>query len=167
MDKLKEAGDSITLDRRENVKQGWKFAEYEAQSIPLRIAVGPRDLENNNVEVARRDTLETRIISRRGLAAHTSALLDTIQNDLFQAVLKKRDERTSCADSYEEFKNILEQKGGFIYAHWDGTEETEKKIKDETKATIRCIPLDGEKEEGKCMVTGKPSSQRVLFAISY
>ena len=157
----------VRLDRRENVKPGWKFAEYEAQGIPLRIAVGPRDLENNNVELARRDTLEKNIISREGLAGHISALLDTIQNDLFQAALKRRDERTSFADSYEEFKNVLEQKGGFIYAHWDGTEETEKKIKDETKATIRCIPLDGEKEEGKCMVTGKPSSQRVLFAISY
>ncbi|HLR90358.1 MAG TPA: proline--tRNA ligase [Balneolaceae bacterium] len=167
MDELKEAGVSVKLDRRENVKPGWKFAEYEAQGIPLRIAVGPRDLENNNVELARRDTLEKSIISREGLAGHISALLDTIQNDLFQAALKRRDERTSFADSYEEFKNILEQKGGFIYAHWDGTEETEKKIKDETKATIRCIPLDGEKEEGKCMVTGKPSSQRVLFAISY
>lgn len=167
MDELKEAGVSVKLDRRENVKPGWKFAEYEAQGIPLRIAVGPRDLENNNVELARRDTLEKNIISREGLAGHISALLDTIQNDLFQAALKRRDERTSFADSYEEFKNILEQKGGFIYAHWDGTEETEKKIKDETKATIRCIPLDGEKEEGKCMVTGKPSSQRVLFAISY
>ncbi len=167
MDELKEAGVSVKLDRRENVKPGWKFAEYEAQGIPLRIAVGPRDLENNNVELARRDTLEKNIISREGLAGHISALLDTIQNDLFQAALKRRDERTSFADSYEEFKNVLEQKGGFIYAHWDGTEETEKKIKDETKATIRCIPLDGEKEEGKCMVTGKPSSQRVLFAISY
>lgn len=167
MDELKEAGVSVKLDRRENVKPGWKFAEYEAQGIPLRIAVGPRDLENNNVELARRDTLEKSIISREGLAGHISALLDTIQNDLFQAALKRRDERTSFADSYEEFKNVLEQKGGFIYAHWDGTEETEKKIKDETKATIRCIPLDGEKEEGKCMVTGKPSSQRVLFAISY
>src|SRR5690625_4478026 len=167
MDELKEAGVSVKLDRRENVKPGWKFAEYEAQGIPLRIAVGPRDLENNNVELARRDTLEKSIISREGLAGHISALLDTIQNDLFQAALKRRDERTSFADSYEEFKNALEQKGGFIYAHWDGTEETEKKIKDETKATIRCIPLDGEKEEGKCMVTGKPSSQRVLFASSY
>ena len=167
MDELKEAGVSVKLDRRENVKPGWKFAEYEAQGIPLRIAVGPRDLENNNVELARRDTLEKNIISREGLAGHISALLDTIQNDLFQAALKRRDERTSFADSYEEFKNVLEQKGGFIYAHWDGTEESEKKIKDETKATIRCIPLDGEKEEGKCMVTGKPSSQRVLFAISY
>lgn len=167
LDELKKAGVSVKLDKRDNVKPGWKFAEYEAQGIPLRIAIGPRDLENNNVELARRDTLEKNILPREGLAEHIVQLLDRIQKDLFNAALKRREEQTSYVESYDEFKNVIQNRGGFVYAHWDGTDETEKQIKEETKATIRCIPLEAVKEEGKCMVTGKPSSQRVLFAISY
>lgn len=166
LDELKQAGISVKLDKRENVKPGWKFAEYEAQGIPLRIAIGPRDLENDNVELARRDTLEKNIVPREGLTNHIVQLLDTIQSDLYEAALKRRKDQTTRVDSYDEFKKVIGN-GGFVYAHWDGTDETEKKVKEETKATIRCIPLEAEKEEGKCMVTGKPSSQRVLFAISY
>lgn len=163
---LRSKGISVKLDNRDNFKPGWKFAEHEAQGTPLRIAIGPRDVDNGNVELARRDTLEKNIVSKDGIADRIDNLLKTIQQDLFDAAKERRDKRTTSVDTYTEFKKQIE-KGGFIYAHWDGTEETEAKIKEETKATIRLIPLKGEKEGGKCMVTGKPSNQKVLFARSY
>ncbi len=163
---LKAEGIRAKLDDRDNYKPGFKFAEHEARGIPLRIAVGPRDVQNNKVELARRDTLTKSIEEREGIAVSIKNLLDTIQNDMFAAALKFRTDLTSEVETYDEFKKVLDEKGGFIYAHWDGTPETEELIKNETKATIRCIPLE-KSESGKCMVTGKPSKQKVLFAISY
>ena len=165
-DELKAAGVRVKLDDRDNYKPGFKFAEHEAQGIPLRIAIGPRDVEKGNVELARRDTLNKSFESRDGIADLVKELLVTIQNDLFEKAKNLREGMTSHVDSYEEFKKVLEDKGGFIYAHWDGTAETEELIKQETKATIRCIPF-GEGEEGTCMVTGKPSKKKVLFAKAY
>ena len=163
---LKELGIRVKLDDRDNYKPGFKFAEHEARGIPLRIAVGPRDVEKGNVELARRDTLSKSFESREEIGVLVSNLLETIQNDLFDTARKRRDSMTSEVDSYDEFKKTLDEKGGFIYAHWDGTAETEERIKNETKATIRCIPL-GEGTEGVCIVTGKPSQKRVLFARAY
>ncbi|MDZ7808554.1 MAG: proline--tRNA ligase [Gracilimonas sp.] len=165
-DELKELGVRIKVDDRDNYNPGYKFAEHEAAGIPLRIAVGPRDLENNNVELARRDHNSKNIESREGLGGRVKKLLDDIQDELFVKAKKRRDENTREADSYEEFQEMIEEKGGFIWAHWDGTPETEEKIKEDTKATIRLIPLE-KGDEGKCMVTGRPSKQKVLFAISY
>lgn len=165
-DELKTLGIRVKLDSRDNLKPGFKFAEHEAQGTPLRIAIGPRDIQNGNIELARRDTLEKSIQSRDGIGEMINNLLPTIQNDLFEAAKKRRDDATSTANTYDEFKKVIETKGGFVYAHWDGTNETEELIKKETKATIRCIPLaDG--EPGVCMVTGKPSNKRVLFAKAY
>ena len=166
VEEIKEKGVSIKLDDRDNFKPGWKFAEHEAQGIPLRIAIGPRDVKNGNLELARRDTLEKNIIPAEGIARHVSELLDTIQKDLFNAAKNRIENHTSHVETYDEFKKVIEN-GGFIYAHWDGTAETETRIKEETKATIRCIPLDSKGEPGKCMVTGKPSPIKVLFARSY
>ncbi|MFA5668293.1 MAG: proline--tRNA ligase [Balneolaceae bacterium] len=163
---LKGLGVRAKLDNRDNYKPGFKFAEHEARGIPLRIAVGPRDVQKNNVELARRDTLSKSFESRDGIGNLVQDLLETIQVDLFEAAKKFRTEKTSEVETYEEFKQVLKEKGGFIYAHWDGTAETEELVKNETKATIRCIPLE-KGEEGVCMVTGKPSKQKVLFAISY
>ena len=163
---LKAGGVSVKLDNRDNFKPGWKFAEHEAQGVPIRIAIGPRDVQNNKLEVARRDTLEKQLISMDGSADVIKNLLTTIQSDLFEAAKKSREERTRHVDTYDEFKKSIEE-GGFIYAHWDGTEETEARIKEETKATIRCIPLNGDKTPGNCMVTGNKSDQKVLFARSY
>ncbi|MEQ8523814.1 proline--tRNA ligase [Gracilimonas sp.] len=163
---LKELGVRIKVDDRDNQNPGYKFAEHEAAGIPLRIAVGPRDLENNNVELARRDTKEKNIESREGLSERIEKLLADIQDELYAKAKKRREDNTSEVDSYEEFQKVIEDKGGFVWAHWDGTPETEEKIKDDTKATIRLIPLE-DGEEGKCMVTGKPSKQKVLFARSY
>lgn len=163
---LKEKGVSVKLDDRENQQPGYKFAEHEAAGIPLRVAVGPRDVKNGNLELARRDTLDKNIISKDGAAKHISDLLETIQTDLFNNAKERTDNVTRDVDSYDEFKEEIED-GGFIYAHWDGTEETEAKIKEETKATIRLIPINGQPEPGKCMVTGKESAQKVLFARSY
>ncbi|MEX1011720.1 MAG: proline--tRNA ligase [Balneolaceae bacterium] len=165
-DELSDAGIRIKLDDRENYKPGWKFSEHEVQGTPLRIAIGPRDVRNGNLELARRDTLTKEIIPRAGIATHVKELLDTIQASLLSTARKRVDENTRTADDYETFKIEIE-KGGFIYAHWDGTTSSEERIKEETKATIRCIPLDEEPEEGRCMVTGKPSERRVLFARSY
>lgn len=164
-EELKAMGIAVKIDDRDKYKPGWKFAQHEAEGIPLRIAVGPRDVENNNLELARRDTLEKKIITRENIAERIVSLLDTIQHDLFEAARKRTDEQTRTVDSYSNFKNEIEN-GGFIFAHWDGTEETEEKIKNDTSATIRCIPLD-DGEPGKCMVTGKHSEKRVLFARSY
>lgn len=165
---LKKFGVRVKMDSSDNTKPGFKFAQYEAEGIPLRVGIGPRDVKNENLELARRDTLEKNIISRDGAAEHISTLLKTIQSDLFGAAKKRRQKMTTFVDDYETFKKEI-AKGGFIYAHWDGSDETEAKIKEETKATIRCIPLvsEDDKESGKCMVTGKPSEQKVLFAKAY
>lgn len=165
-DELKELGVRIKVDDRDNYNPGYKFAEHEAAGIPLRIAVGPRDLENNNVELARRDLKSKNIESREGLGSRVKKLLDDIQDELFDKAKKRREEMTTEVDSFDEFKKVIEEKGGFVWAHWDGTPETEEQIKEETKATIRLIPLE-DGEGGKCMVTGKPSKQKVLFAVSY
>lgn len=166
IDRLKELGIRVKLDDRENYNPGYKFAEHEAQGVPLRVAVGPRDVENNNVELARRDTLEKNIVPRDGIAERIEQLLQDIQTDLFNTAKERMENRTREVDTYDEFQKEIE-KGGFIYAHWDGTPETEEKIKQDTKATIRCIPLEPVSGAGECMVTGKPSEGRVLFARSY
>lgn len=137
------------------------------KGVPVRLAIGGRDLENGTAEIARRDTKEKQTISRDGLASFIESLLKDIQQNIYNKALKFREENTREANSYAEFKELLDTKGGFISAHWDGTSETEKLIKDETKATIRCIPLNNKQENGVCIVTGKPSSQRVLFARAY
>lgn len=166
MDELEELDIRVKLDDRENISPGWKFNEHEAAGVPVRLTIGPRDLENNNAELARRDNGEKNIVDREGLAQRVDKLLDTIQNGLYESAHQRIQDNTHSVDSYDEFKEVIENKGGFVYAHWDGTEETEEKIKDETKATIRCIPLE-EGEEGECMVTGKSSKQKVLFAQAY
>ena len=165
-DELKILGIRVKLDDRDNYKPGFKFAEYEAQGIPLRIAIGPRDVEKENVELARRDTFRKTFESRAGIGKLVTDLLETIQTDLFETAKQRRDDLTSEVESYTQFKEVLETKGGFIYAHWDGTSETEERIKEETKATIRCIPF-GEEYPGTCMVTGKPFGKKVLFAKAY
>jgi len=165
--KLKAKGISVKFDHSDNRKPGWKFAEYELKGVPVRLAMGARDLENGTVELARRDILTKETIAVDGVEDVIENLLEEIQNNIFQKALDFRTEKTTKVDSYEEFKELLETKTGFFLAHWDGTVETEEKIKNETKATIRCIPFDNEEEEGLCMVTGKPSKQRVVFAKSY
>ncbi len=164
---LQDKGISVKFDNRDEFKPGWKFAEYELKGVPIRIGIGPRDLENNTLEVARRDTLSKKVISQNNIEEYIEELLEKIQDNIYQKALSFRKENTHRVDTYEEFKEILEKKGGFIEAHWDGTKETEQKIKKETKATIRCIPIDSKEETGICMVTGKPSKKRVLFAKAY
>lgn len=164
---LKKYGVSVKYDNRDTHKPGWKFAEYELKGVPVRIAMGPRDLENGTVEVARRDTKEKNVTNLDGIENYIVDLLEEIQNNIFQIALDRRNNQYTKADSYDEFKDLLENKGGFISAHWDGTAETENKIKEETKATIRCIPFDQEAEEGVCIYSGKPSKGRVLFAKAY
>ena len=165
--KLKSLGISVKFDNNDTKKPGWKFAEYELKGVPVRIAIGPRDLENGTAEVARRDTLEKQVVSMENIEIYIQQLLTDIQENIYNKALKFREEMTTPVDSYEEFKEVLQNKGGFIAAHWDGTPETEQKIKDETKATIRCIPFDQVPEEGKCIYSGKPSTGRVLFALAY
>jgi len=164
---LEKAGFSVKYDDRENYKPGWKFADYELKGVPVRIAIGPRDLENDTVEIARRDTLEKETIPIKDVTAHISLLLDKIQANIFKKALKFRTENTFRVDKWNDFLEIIDNQGGFILAHWDGTTETENRIKEETKATIRCIPFEAEEEEGKCVYSGKPSKRRVLFARSY
>ena len=164
---LKDAGISVKFDTREGYRPGWKFAEYEVQGVPIRLAIGPRDVENGVVEMARRDTFEKVSVPQEGLAVHIQETLDAIQKNLFDRALAFREEHTTPADSYDQFKEILEEKGGFVMAHWDGSEETEAQIKNDTKATIRCIPFDQEDEAGVDMVSGKPSKGRVYFARAY
>lgn len=165
---LKKAGVRVKSDLREQYKPGWKFAQHEVEGIPLRIAVGPRDVANSVVELARRDTKTKESVAIDGLTQLITQKLDEIQSDLFERAKQRRTEMTHVANSYDEFKTLLDEKGGFIYAHWDGTAETEAKIKEETKATIRCIPLENpHKDSGNCMITGKASTQRVLFARAY
>ncbi len=164
---LKSLGIRTKYDDADNARPGWKFAEYEMKGVPVRIAIGARDLEKNVVEVARRDTKEKTSISIDGLASTINVLLNDIQQNIFDKAKKYRDEHITRADTWEEFEKLLDDKGGFISAHWDGTTETEEKIKNLTKATIRCIPLNNEQEEGKCILTGNPSKERVLFARAY
>lgn len=166
-DELKAKGISVKYDDRAEYKPGWKFAEYEQKGVPVRIAMGARDLENGTLEIARRDNLTKEVVSLEGVSDYVEQLLATIQKDMFNKALNYRNEHITKVDSYEEFKRVLEEKGGFISAHWDGTEEEEEQIKEETKATIRCIPLDAEEEEGVSLITGKPSKRRVLFAKAY
>lgn len=165
--KLKARGISVKYDNSDNKKPGWKFAEYELKGVPVRLAVGPRDLENGTVEVARRDTLTKEVAQLDTIDQYVADLLEEIQSSIYNKAKDFRTEKTTKVDTYDEFKDVLKNKGGFVLAHWDGTPETEQKIKEETKATIRCIPFEGEKEEGKCIYSGAPSQQRVLFAIAY
>ena len=164
---LRKAGYSVKFDSRDTQKPGFKFAEYELKGVPLRIAIGPRDLENGTVEVARRDTKEKRVYPLSSIVEEIPCLLDAIQDNIYQKALKFKSEATHTVDSYDDFKTILDDKGGFILAHWDGTAETEEAIKNETKATIRCIPLDAKEEAGNCIYSGKPSTKRVVFARAY
>lgn len=164
---LEALGITVQYDDRDNLKPGFKFAEYEMKGYPVRIAIGPKDLEKGTVEVARRDLLTKEFVAQDGIEFHVQKLLQTIQEDIFKKALNFREANTTTVNSYDEFKEKIENPGGFLLAHWDGTAETEAKIKEETKATIRCIPLNGQKEAGKCMVTGKPSVQRVIFARAY
>lgn len=163
---LKQYGVSVKFDDADNKRPGFKFAEYELKGVPVRLAIGARDIENGTVEVMRRDKLEKSIAQLDGIATYVKNLLDDIQQNIFNKALAHRESKTVVVDTYDEFKQKIEE-GGFILAHWDGTPETEERIKEETKATIRCIPLDGDKTPGVCMVTGKPSAQRVIFARSY
>ena len=165
-DQLKQLGIRVKIDTADNMTPGFKFAEYELRGVPVRLAIGARDLENGTIEIARRDTLtkETRAID--GIVEHIAELLEVIQNNIYQKALQFRLEHTRKCDSWEEFKAEI-QKGGFLECHWDGTAETEERIKEETKATIRCIPLDAPEEEGKCIYSGKPSHRRVIFAMAY
>ena len=164
--KLKALGVSVKYDKSDNKKPGWKFAEYELKGVPVRLAIGARDLESNTIEVARRDTLTKETVSCDGIEEYLKNLLDEIQDNIYKKAFDFRAAQTSEVDSYDEFKVEIE-KGGFLLCHWDGTPETEEQIKNDTKATIRCIPLEGDKTPGVCMVTGKPSAQRVIFARSY
>ncbi|UQD57439.1 proline--tRNA ligase [Flavobacterium sp. K5-23] len=164
---LRKLGVSVKFDDRTTQKPGFKFAEWELKGVPVRIAVGPKDLENGTFEVARRDTLTKEIKSKDGIATYIKGLLEEIQKDLFEKALNYRNNHITEVNSFEEFKAVLNDKGGFVSAHWDGTAATEEKIKDLTKATIRCMPLDGVEEAGSCVFTGNPSVRRVLFAKAY
>ena len=166
-EELKSKGLSVKIDDRDNVRSGFKFAEYELKGVPVRLALGPRDLENGTIELVRRDTLEKETIPQAGLTDRVASLMDEIQQNIFRKALDYRNSMITKVDTWDEFVDVLENKGGFISAHWDGTVETEVAIKDATKATIRCIPMDAVEEEGKCVFSGKPSHRRVLFARSY
>ena len=165
---LEKAGISTKIDDRDNVRSGFKFAEWELKGVPVRIVIGPRDLERGEVEICRRDTLEKSAASREGLAGHIRGLLDEIQTNIYNKALAFRDSKTVKVDTWEEFKERIEE-GGFLLCHWDGTTETEMRIQEETKATIRCIPVDSYvcEEPGKCIYSGRPSQRRVIFARSY
>jgi prolyl-tRNA synthetase len=164
---LKAKGIRVKYDNSDNQRPGWKFAQYELKGVPVRVAIGTRDIQNNKAEIARRDTKEKNVVSMDGIAENIRQLLDEIQAGMFQKALSFRDQNITRVDDWAEFEKVLNEKGGFISAHWDGTPETEEQIKEKTKATIRCIPLNNPKENGKCVLTGKPSSQRVLFAVAY
>ncbi len=166
VNKLKAMGISVKYDNADNKRPGFKFADYELKGVPVRLVLGARDIENNTIEVMRRDTLEKHSASLDNIENYVADLLNEIQQNIYDKALKHREDKTYVVDTWEDFKEELEE-GGFILAHWDGTTETELKIKEETKATIRCIPLDGDKTPGKCVYTGKPSAQRVIFAKNY
>lgn len=157
----------VKFDDRDTQKPGWKFNEYELKGVPVRIAIGPKDIENGTMEIARRDTLTKEIVSKEEVVEKVFSLMNEIQESLYTKAIDYRATHTTSVSSYDEFKEVLEQKGGFILAHWDGSSETEDQIKNETKATIRCIPIDDDNEPGNCMVTGKPSSRKVIFAKAY
>ena len=167
MKELRSKGVRVKFDNRDTHKPGWKFNEYELKGVPVRIAIGPKDVENGTVEVARRDTLSKEMMQREEASEAIEKLLKEIQKNLFAKAANYRENNTTEVSSYKEFKEVLESKGGFILAHWDGTPETEEQIKNETKATIRCIPIEGDTAPGSCMVTGKPSARKVLFAKAY
>ena len=167
MNDLRAKGVRVKFDKRDTHKPGWKFNEYELKGVPLRIAIGPKDLEKGTVEMARRDTLTKEIVETTSVVARVEGLLEEIQDNLFTKAINYRTTHTTKVSNYDEFKKVLNEKGGFISAHWDGTSETEEKIKKETKATIRCIPLDTDNEAGTCIVTGKVSARKVLFAKAY
>jgi prolyl-tRNA synthetase len=164
---LRAKGITVKYDKRDTHKPGFKFNEYELKGVPVRIAIGKRDLENGTYEVARRDTLEKDSVNESEIIDKIVSLMDEIQENIHNKALAHRAAHISEVENYDEFKKVLEEKGGFISAHWDGTIATEDKIKEETKATIRCIPIDVKEEAGACMVTGKPSLHRVLFAKAY
>ena len=166
VNKLKAMGISVKYDNADNKRPGFKFADYELKGVPVRLVLGARDIENNTIEVMRRDTLEKHSASLDNIENYVADLLNEIQQNIYDKALKHREDKTYVVDTWEDFKEKLEE-GGFILAHWDGTTETELKIKEETKATIRCIPLEGDKTPGKCVYTGKPSAQRVIFAKNY
>lgn len=165
--KLRERGISVKIDDRDNLRSGFKFAEWELKGVPVRMAMGGRDVANGTIEVARRDTLTKQSVPVEGLDLYIEQLLEQIQANIFQKALDYRASHTTKVETYDEFKQVLEEKGGFILAHWDGSSQVEEKIKAETKATVRCIPLDAENEAGTCIVSGNPSQKRVLFAKSY
>ena len=167
LENLKSRGISVKFDDRDNMSPGFKFAEYELKGVPLRLAIGARDIENGTIEVARRDTLSKETLTIDNIEQKVSDLLDEIQINIFRKAELFRNKNITKVDSYEEFKELVKTKPGFFLCHWDGTTETELRIKEETKATIRCIPFDSPKEDGKCMVTGKPSERRVLIALAY
>jgi prolyl-tRNA synthetase len=167
LEDFKALGVSVKYDDDDSRRPGWKFAEYEMKGVPVRIAIGARDLEKNVVEVARRDTKAKELVSIDGIANTVFVLLNDIQRSIYEKAKVYRDDHVTKADSWEEFLTLLDGKAGFISAHWDGTAETEEKIKELSKATIRCIPLENPKEDGKCILTGNPSSERVLFARAY
>lgn len=164
---LESKGISVKYDDRDTHKPGWKFAEYELKGVPVRLAIGPRDLQNGTIELARRDTLEKTTLPQNNIVEYVEQLLVKIQENIYSKALNFRKKNTFMVDTWDEFKEIISRKGGFVLAHWDGTNETELKIKEETKATIRCIPLDSKEEKGKCVYSGKPSGRRVLFAKAY
>jgi prolyl-tRNA synthetase len=164
---LKSKGIVVKFDDDDTKRSGWKFAEYELKGIPVRVAIGPKDLENNSAEVVRRDTGEKQVITWDNLSSHIEFLMTDIQENLYNQALQFRNDNITEVNDYETFKELLDSKGGFLSAHWDGTAETEEKVKNETKATIRCIPLDAKEEIGTCMVSGKPSNRRVLYARAY
>ena len=166
INELRSLGVSVKYDDADNRRPGFKFADYELKGVPVRLAIGARDIENGTVELMRRDTLEKETLPVAGIATHIASLLEAIQNNIYDKALARMNENTYTIDSYDEFKEKIEH-GGFMLCHWDGTPETEARIKDETKATIRCIPLEGDKTPGVCMVTGKPSTQRVIIARAY
>ena len=164
---LEAMGISVKYDDRDTQKPGWKFADYELKGVPVRIAIGPRDLENGTVEIARRDNLTKETISIESVNTHIPKLLEDIQKNIYNKAASFRKENTFYIDKWDEFVDILDNKGGFIMAHWDGTTETENIIKEKTKATIRCTPFDSPDEDGFCIYSGKPSKRRVLFAKAY
>ena len=164
---LRAKGISVKIDDRDNVRSGFKFAEYELKGVPVRLAMGPRDMAAGTVEIARRDTLTKESVSQQEVVAKVEQMLEEIQANIFKKALSFRDSMITRVDTWDEFVKTLDEKGGFISAHWDGTVETEIAIKEATKATIRCIPLDSVEEQGVCIYSGKPSSHRVLFARSY
>ena len=163
---LKAKGISVKYDDADNKRPGFKFADYELKGVPVRLVIGPKDLEENTAEVMRRDTLGKETVSLDGIVDYVANLLEDIQNHLYTKARNFRDSHIFEANSYDEFKELIE-KGGFVLAHWDGTTETEERVKEETKATIRCIPLDGDTTPGTCIFTGKPSERRVIFARNY